>query len=960
LSSSQNFGLSTTEFAPSLQTVGLYPPPLSFLDQETKRPMHRSWTYRLILTSGLVASLAQAQQSCVNGIRVDGTITDPTGAVITGAQVRATNGETATTDTVGHYILPCISADAVTLAVRADGFAQGTVQARSRRGGNAHVNLQLAVAAVETDVQVGVDAMAMDADHGMGTITLNAEEVQQLPDDPDDFLRELQMLASVSGGDPTSAMIRVDGFQNGSMLPPKGSIASIRISPDFFSAEYRFPPFNGGQIEIMTKPGADRYHGALFFTDSNGSFNATDPFSLTATPASKQRYGFEFSGPIISKKSGFALALEKRDINEFNVVNAVTLNAENAPAALQQTISAPQHLWIGSARADWQAAANDIASISFSANVNNIANQGSGGLSLAESGYASTVGQYDLHLMNSQTLNDHALHSTRIGYSWKRTEQTPLSSAPALQVAGYFTDGGSTGGNLNDRERDLEIDDDFLYTHGKHEVKVGAQSLGIFIHDFDPNTFNGSYVFGGGSAPVLNSNNNPTSQTETITPIEQYRRALLNLAGGAPTTYQLTAGTPLVPLTQWRLGLYAQDSIKLAPRVTLSYGLRYAFQTTPSSFSNFGPRLGIGWAVDKKQTWVFHLRAGLFNNSPTNPPFAVEVYRLNGIRQQQVTIYSPNYTNPLTPALGSIQISTVNQFPRSSLSQTSTFASYFTAEHEFPHQWHASTDAYWGEDYNRVRIRNINAPMVTSSVGAPADPTAALLAPRPIAPNENIFQYENSGHLGGEAVSASLSQHSYKRFGFSVWYSYKHFKGDGGNEPEPSPQSSYSNQGESARADWLRPDSGGMVGNLVLPFGFQLAGQFDASSGHPYNITTGTDNNGDGDFNDRPAYASAPGPGVYGTRHGLLTTNTVNGTIPRNLGTMPATTHLDMNLSRSFTLNPKDNDHPRTLTLNARSANLLNHTNVTAVNTIVSSGSLGQPLTAEPARRVELGIRFAF
>jgi hypothetical protein len=37
--------------------------------------MHRNWTYRLILTSGLVASLAHAQQSCVNGIRVDGTIT---------------------------------------------------------------------------------------------------------------------------------------------------------------------------------------------------------------------------------------------------------------------------------------------------------------------------------------------------------------------------------------------------------------------------------------------------------------------------------------------------------------------------------------------------------------------------------------------------------------------------------------------------------------------------------------------------------------------------------------------------------------------------------------------------------------------------------------------------------------------------------------------------------------------
>jgi hypothetical protein len=125
-------------------------------------------------------------------------------------------------------------------------------------------------------------------------------------------------------------------------------------------------------------------------------------------------------------------------------------------------------------------------------------------------------------------------------------------------------------------------------------------------------------------------------------------------------------------------------------------------------------------------------------------------------------------------------------------------------------------------------------------------------------------------------------------------------------------------------------------------------------------VTTGTDNNGDGNFNDRPAYASAPGPGVYSTRFGLLTTNAVNGSVPRNLGTMPALIHLDMILSRAFHLNQRDKDHPYTLTFNARNANLLNHTNITAVNTILSSSTLGQSLSAEAARRIDLGVRFAF
>jgi hypothetical protein len=148
--------------------------------------------------------------------------------------------------------------------------------------------------------------------------------------------------------------------------------------------------------------------------------------------------------------------------------------------------------------------------------------------------------------------------------------------------------------------------------------------------------------------------------------------------------------------------------------------------------------------------------------------------------------------------------------------------------------------------------------------------------------------------------------------------------------------------------------------NLDLPYKISLSSLIDFESGQPYNITTGTDANGDGDFNDRPSYASAPGPGVYRTPFGLLTTNTINGNVPRNLGAKPAQIHLDMNLSREFALDSRDKDHPRTFTLNARSTNLLNHTNVTTVNTILSSGAVGQPIAAETARRLELGARFTF
>jgi hypothetical protein len=923
------------------------------LEAETNVDSRNGWL--AVLAVAFFPSLAVAQQTCADGMRIEGTVTDPAGALVAGAQVQAAKGENVVTDTVGHYVLPCVLGGSATITVQAEGFAPGAAQASAGLGATAHINLQLAVAAVETDVQVGDNPTGIDAGQGTGTRTLNTQEVQQLADDPDDFLRELQAL-SLTGGGASSTRILVDGFQNGSALPPKSSIDSIRLNPDLFSAEYQFPPYDSALIEIVTKPGADLFHGALFFSDSDSSLNATDAFSAGATAAGKRRYGFELSGPLVHQKSGFALALEKRDIDEFNIVNAIALDANGQQVPLLQTVSAPERLWIASTRADWQLSTKDVAVLSFSSNVNDRANQGIGGLTLAEAGYSSLMKENDLHFTNTLALNAGMLHTTRIGYSWKRLQQSPFSMAPSLQVSGYFNGGGSTAQNLNDRERDLEIDDDLLATRGKHDWKVGIQSLGIFEHDYDPNTFNGAYVFGGGIAPVLDMANQPTGQTTTISGIEQYRRAVNNLAGGTPTTYRLTSGTPLVPLTQWQLGLYAQDNIRLTPRLTTNVGLRYALQTSPGSAANFGPRLALIWTPDRKQTWVFRARAGLFS-TVIDHSHAIETERLNGIRQRQVTVYSPGFADPLTPVAGSINIATTQQFPRS-LTQQMTVAGYFIAEHELPHHWLARLHFYVEGVSNIIRTRNINAPLVASNIGPAPDPTQALLAPRPIRDGGNVMEYQNTGHATGNVISFGVDQHSYKRFGLYSYFAHRITQTDAGGSDDV-PQSSYSEEGESARAAWASTNLFFFSGTLNLPYRLALTTQFEATEGLPYNITTGTDNNGDGNLTDRPSYTSLPGPGVYGTRFGLLTTNTVNGNVPRNSGTMPTLLHLDANLSRAFVLNPRNKEHAYSLTFTARSANLLNHTNVTSVQTVLSP-TLGQPLSAEVARRMEVGVRFAF
>ncbi len=323
------------------------------------------------------------------------------------------------------------------------------------------------------------------------------------------------------------------------------------------------------------------------------------------------------------------------------------------------------------------------------------------------------------------------------------------------------------------------------------------------------------------------------------------------------------------------------------------------------------------------------------------------------MRQQQTTVYSPSYAHPLTPVAGSVEVGTRWQFP-SSFAQIPVGVFAVGVERDMGHHWKPSVWFTWCEAWGDPRTLNINSPIVNASIGTSPDPIAALQAPRPGEPNINVLEYQNSAHNRGSVFWAGIEQKSYKHWTLNLGMWNVNFRTDG-----VTPQSSYTDRGEAARPDWQ--SKGALIENdLKFPFKLILSTQAYWHYGRPYNLTTGTDANGDGIFNDRPSFASAPGAGTYATPFGLLTVNTVNGNVPRNFGTMPVIVHMYSNLSREFSLGGKDKDHLRTLILNARAVNLLNHTNVTAVGTVVSSSSLGQALSSEAARRVELGMRLSF
>ena len=160
----------------------------------------------------------------------------------------------------GRFSFGCVENGGHTVAAAADGFAGAQSAATVPRA--VGLTLTLKPEAVETKVEVsGDDAAAASAASAGPTETISGARLQSLADDPDDLLRELQQLAAASGGNPANTTISVDGFQDSSKLPPKSSIAYIKVNPDLYSAEYREPPFEGGRVEVYTKPGQTRFTG---------------------------------------------------------------------------------------------------------------------------------------------------------------------------------------------------------------------------------------------------------------------------------------------------------------------------------------------------------------------------------------------------------------------------------------------------------------------------------------------------------------------------------------------------------------------------------------------------------------------------------------------------------------------------------------------------------------------------
>ncbi|MCA1635906.1 MAG: carboxypeptidase regulatory-like domain-containing protein [Acidobacteria bacterium] len=912
----------------------------------------------VLLHGGAAATLAQATSHALRGV-----VKDQHGGLIVGARAVLTNERgdkrEAVADSQGQFHFDRLAAGVYTLKVSSVGF--GDHEQQFEAGGSpaqSRVEVVL-LPTISESVVVGDDVrLPLDPEQASGTKVLTERELQALPDDPDQLRERLQQLSISAGSAPGEATVTVDGFLSDGRLPSKSSIREVRINPNLFSAEYDRPPFRGGRIEILTKPGASTFGGSAFFNFNDSALNAREAFAPVRTPSKTLRYGGQFGGPIIPRRAGFFLDFEGRDIGETETVNTVILDADRRPLTFSASVRTPTQLLVGSARADWQATQAHALVFRYEVSRNRLDNQGVGGFNLPERALDHTLTEHGFQFTETAVVSPSTFNELRVGLTRQRLTQRAVSGERAVSVFGAFESGGAATQEVTRDTRRLEITDYLSTTTGKHSLKFGGQ---VFQRRFQDRRFdnqNGTFVFGGATAPELGpggeviSGPGGTPSLVRISGLEQYRRTLLGLPGGVPTRFAVTLGDSDVTVSQWLLAGFVQDEWRPRENLSVSLGLRYEGQTTPYDAASLAPRLGVAYTPDKRQRWVLRARAGLFYDR-VGDALTFEARRLDGRQLRQLIINSPSFDDPLAGAAASAAVPNTRRLEES-LRPPASLQVRVEVARELPGGWRVDVNHSWTSGWSVLRSRNVNAPLV-----APGDDP--LQAPRPFGVAENILQFESSGRIRGRVLYVGVNQSANQYFNVFSGYLHFSFRTDA-DTPFSLPQSSYDLSGEWARPFWLARHRFFLTNIINFPWKLRLSTSINAASGTPFNITTGRDNNGDGNFNDRPAVADPSDPRAVTTPFGVFDPEAINGTAPRNAGTNPATFNVDLNLSRQFRFGPKvtPTDKRYMLTVNARASNLFNHTNPLGLNGVLTSPFFGRANAAGPSRRIEFGVRLSF
>ena len=839
----------------------------------------------------LAFSFSAAAQNGTGTLR--GQVKDPSGAAVSGATVLVTtpNGETltATTNHDGLYELKSLAAGQYKVQAVAKGFAMFEKDGITVANGQIQqLDMSLSIEAQEQKVVVSDQAATVDVapDNNASSVVISGKELDALSDDPDELQNDLTALAGPSAG-PNGGQMYIDGFTAG-QLPPKSSIREIRINQNPFSSEY--DKLGYGRIEILTKPGTDKWHGDAEFMGNDSAFNTRDPFlGNVDEPGYYTTQVFGNIGGPLSKNASFFFGGQRRDINDISVVDASvydpTTQAFNP--LIQPYPNNKTRLNLGP-RLDYQLGKNDTLTARYQYWRDSEQNDGIGALTLSSQGYNTLETEQTVQIGDTHIFGSNIVNETRFQFLHDVSNQIPLSTAPTLNVEGFFDAGGNSQGTVLDSQNHYELQNYTSIVHGKHMIKFGIRVREVTDDNSSSSQFNSTYIFRSSLAYQTTLNNIATGQAA-------------NANGGGAYEYIVTTGLPAARVSLTDLGPYIQDDWRIRPNITLSAGLRFESQNRIDDRADWAPRFAVAWGLARGKNpakTVIRAGWGIFYDR-FQDQYLIQAEHLNGIAQTSYVLYSPSFFNPNTPMTGlsgTDALRTIyNVAPN--LHAPETIQTAVSIEHQINKVTNIAVTYMNSRGLHQLLTNNTNTPEPGTFPGNPVYPNGIA---------GNIFQYESEGIFKQNQLIVNMNVRAGAKLTLFGYYTLNYANSDtaGANSFPSNPYDLLEDYGRASFDTRHRAFVGGTVG---LPYGFRLSPFMIASSGAPFNVVMSEDFVGSTVLNQRPALATNPlNPAlVVDTRLGNFDTNVTDlgqgeSILPINDFMGPPHFSLNLRLSKVF------------------------------------------------------------
>jgi hypothetical protein len=649
---------------------------------------------------------------------------------------------------------------------------------------------------------------------------------------------------------------------------------------------------------------------------------------------------------------------------------------------------------------------------------------------LPSTAFNQRTSEEDVQGIFTSIISPTVINEARFQYMRTTSGYLGAGNSPGISVAGAFTGGSATVGQSNNHTNKWELDNMTTVTHGAHTIKWGGRLRQSFNNDYSDSNFNGTFTFLGGRGQELDSNGQPIAGTSVaLTALQAYQLTLrlqqegytaaqIRAAGGGASFFSLNAGNPLARVTQFDIGLFANDDWRIRPNFTLSYGVRYETQSNIHDYGNWSPRVGIAWGLDgganKSAKTVLRAGFGIFYDRVADTE-VLSALRYNGSTQASYLIPNPDFF-PNVPSVSSLAISlqpqTIQLLARD-VQAPRTYQANIGVDRQVNRYFRLSANYINSRGVHLLRQTDANAPYPGTGTYPYGDNTLRLLT-------ESVGFSRTSQLFINPTVN-------YKRVFLFGFYALSYGKDDN----EGLPADPYNLKAEWGPSSFGDVRHRGVLGTgIPLPWKITASPFFTVSSGTPYNITTGLpDPAGDGGAVQRPALVNLSASACSGASlqyrpgFGCFNLNPAAGTatILRNSGRGPGAITLNLRISRTWGFGsigesgPADKNAPPpgmggvrggpgpggppgggpggggpppggpppsgifgastakryNLTLTAMANNIINHPNFASPNGDLSSPFFGQSLSLQGGfgpegstttydRKISLQLRFTF